>query len=371
MKLAFRYLQNLVHNRLSQIVLFVTYRCPANCPFCFLGDMLNRPGELGLADYEKLAQNLKNLRLFQITVTGGEPFLRADLAQLVELLHRVAGIPLVSLPTSGWNAGVIAGAMTEISRRCPSLTCNVSLSLEGEKEVHDRARGKEGSFDSVMETYRALEPLAQSGNINLLISTTLGDDNVEHVDRFCQWIKREMPAVSSLLLHPQRDAQSRRMEKQKQEKFRQAILQAREHDYLCRFANGLERRFVRGVLDGGYAGIARTWREQRRIIPCLAGRKLVVITPEGTVYPCEPLWFYPEAIFPDAGKGYCLGRLPDFDFDLGALLAEADSRRSVAEIHRRRCFCDYPCALLNGLYFRPLRSLALATKARSTLSKSR
>ena len=64
---------------------FVTNRCNARCSFCFIDfdDPKTFQGELTLEEIEILTKNLGK-SLLNVNLTGGEPFIRPDLNQLVK-----------------------------------------------------------------------------------------------------------------------------------------------------------------------------------------------------------------------------------------------------------------------------------------------
>jgi len=60
-------------------ILFVTKNCNARCGHCLLGSHIRHTGELTLDELEKVSASMDDMIFF--TPTGGEPFLRQDLAR--------------------------------------------------------------------------------------------------------------------------------------------------------------------------------------------------------------------------------------------------------------------------------------------------
>ena len=70
----------------SHIVLFITNRCNMECDHCFLvesGELndLTREQILSLKNIRKLAKS--NPKLLALSITGGEPFLRKDISEII------------------------------------------------------------------------------------------------------------------------------------------------------------------------------------------------------------------------------------------------------------------------------------------------
>ncbi|HEY4482331.1 MAG TPA: radical SAM protein, partial [Candidatus Brocadiaceae bacterium] len=90
-----------IHNRKTPVTLtiFVTSRCNAFCNHCFYWKELNNgKDDISISNLEKLANNLNGLR--QILLTGGEPFLRNELAEISKIFHR-KGVRAITIPTNG------------------------------------------------------------------------------------------------------------------------------------------------------------------------------------------------------------------------------------------------------------------------------
>ena len=73
-------------NKLGFIILYVTNRCNFKCDFCFYYaevDKGRKPTELTLEEIDKITKSAG--RLLQLSMTGGEPFIRKDFAELTDI----------------------------------------------------------------------------------------------------------------------------------------------------------------------------------------------------------------------------------------------------------------------------------------------
>ena len=67
----------------KEICVIVTYRCNAKCNMCDVWHHPTKPqDEISLEDIEKLPSGLRF-----INITGGEPFVRQDLDEIIEVLR--------------------------------------------------------------------------------------------------------------------------------------------------------------------------------------------------------------------------------------------------------------------------------------------
>ena len=157
----------------------ITLACNLRCTHCGATAGQARPDELTAAEALRLADDLTALPCQEVTLMGGELFLRSDWFAIAERL-RAGGVELVIF-TNGWllDAERIAQIRTLEPR-------TVGLSLDGARaDVHDAQRGVAGSFE---RAWRALESLREAG-LPASVITTLTRRNLY-----------DLPALARLLL---------------------------------------------------------------------------------------------------------------------------------------------------------------------------
>jgi cyclic pyranopterin phosphate synthase len=94
---------------LRDLRISVTDRCNFRCPYCMPKEVfgashtfLRDPQLMSREEITRIARAFRELGVTKVRLTGGEPLLRQDLADLVAELKRNAGIPEVALTTNGW-----------------------------------------------------------------------------------------------------------------------------------------------------------------------------------------------------------------------------------------------------------------------------
>lgn len=83
---AYEYFKEIAYNSnsLFSAEIDVTARCNANCLFCFQGNIHKEVGNLSLEDYKHLLKDLKELGVYNLGFSGGEPFCRNDFLEILE-----------------------------------------------------------------------------------------------------------------------------------------------------------------------------------------------------------------------------------------------------------------------------------------------
>ena len=141
--------------------IIVTYRCNARCNMCDVWRFPSRPDEeIGLKVIEKLPQ------MFFTNITGGEPFVRQDLPDIVELLRRKSQRIVIS------TNGFFTERIIELCKRYPDL--GIRISVEGFKGANDLIRGIP---DGYSRTQHTLKILRQMGLKDVGFAMTVQDCN--------------------------------------------------------------------------------------------------------------------------------------------------------------------------------------------------
>ena len=168
----------------NHLVYFVTNKCSLQCSHCFYIDELNsKTRELDIDEIRTIASSLKG-KISQLVLTGGEVFLREDLADIVQVFEEFAGIKSVNMLTSGFFPKKIEKTVQKILNET-SLTLYFQISIDGIKEKHDSIRKNSNSFDNAMQTIETLQRLrGNSGRINRISTlTTLGKPNYNDIEK--------------------------------------------------------------------------------------------------------------------------------------------------------------------------------------------
>jgi MoaA/NifB/PqqE/SkfB family radical SAM enzyme len=329
------------------LVLFVTDRCNARCKHCLLADGVHKPdksAELTLEEIEVLSKKMDPL-LFLLP-TGGEPFLRDDLGEIVKLFYNNNSVRNVGIPTNGFFTEKIVRIIQDILETCPELDLGVDVSLDGIGEKHDEIRGVEGLFDNAVKTFNELSLLEKKyPQFNVNIETTVSSCNDNCLLENYQFFTNELKAhtVFTLLTRDKpRDPATKFFDVERYEAYarqmeagiKQGVLTGYDTFPFADFINA--KRIVRHRL------IAKVVRENRYQLPCYAGVLGAAIFANGDVYPCE------------LHTDLKLGNLRDHHFDFKTIWKSEEAEQARKLIRAGKCFCTYECFLTVNILFNPV-----------------
>ncbi|MFO1431152.1 MAG: radical SAM protein [Candidatus Competibacteraceae bacterium] len=148
----------------------VTMGCNMRCKHCGSGCAQPLPDELNTAEALDLCDQIADLGLRWITLSGGEPFIRKDWPQLVKRLRDRGVVP--NIISNGW---LCREKVLQQAKEAGVGT--IAISLDGLEENHDFMR-KKGSYSRVV---RALGMMRDLG-ITSGVITTISRRNLPELD---------------------------------------------------------------------------------------------------------------------------------------------------------------------------------------------
>ena len=86
---------------ISYLRISVTQRCNLNCVYCGKEDCAKKAAELAPVQYFTIAKAFAKCGIKKIRITGGEPLVRNDIAEIVRLIRSIPEIETISLTTNG------------------------------------------------------------------------------------------------------------------------------------------------------------------------------------------------------------------------------------------------------------------------------
>ena len=163
----------------------VNLRCNTRCAMCNIWE-LKSSHELSLEQFEQIFSDPVYSRVEYIVLAGGEPTLRDDLPEIVELLHKhMPRIKKILLPSNVINRASLERQYGRMTRYCAEHNIRLSLgvSLDGIGETHDKIRGVKGAFAKVMENINFMKRLQKEAPFNVGIDPTIFSMNIHEMQK--------------------------------------------------------------------------------------------------------------------------------------------------------------------------------------------
>ncbi|MCX6357534.1 MAG: radical SAM protein [Candidatus Aureabacteria bacterium] len=327
-----KYLKILLNRRsLDTLIFFVTSKCNFRCKTCFYWKSLNRPGDLELQEIDSFSRSLPHFNV--LLLSGGEPFLRDDLPEIIRIFCAHNRIKVVSIPTTAYFSDRIASAVARILLLDPGLQVNVRLSLDGLQETHDAIRNFPGSFAHCIKTHEALRALAKKHPLlRIGVNTTVCMRTIDGLDRLSDFVTRQLGIDDhsmEIMRGDPSDPACGAITDTCAEAALNTMIRSLRHR-AGEGGTGFKKRF-RTLLSAYCYSIQRDTYCHRAHWPfnCYAGRTIAAVYPNGAVAPCELL----EPV----------ANLRDHGYDFMTIMRSAEWKNTLEAIARRGCFCTHRC----------------------------
>ena len=161
-----------------------TMRCNLHCEFCYVGDLLNLEGEWRQEmSLEALRKAFPDDPGLQVSLTGGEIFMRKDIMSVLDLF-REKGYACGYLTTNGTIiTDERAEALADLA--ASGFLKHISVSIDGPGDVHDSARGLKGTFERTAAGLQRLQAAARrkQAPLRISINTTVAHESLDALDR--------------------------------------------------------------------------------------------------------------------------------------------------------------------------------------------
>ena len=284
----------------TSAVIAVTYRCNSRCETCDIWKRDATP-ELRPADFGRLPAGLRN-----INISGGEPFLRDDLVEIIEVLRE--NYPNASVVIS--TNGLIPDRIEKYVRKMGRVGVRVSIDAIG--TLNDKVRGVKGAFTLATETLDRLQTL---GLKDLGISATISRHTAGDLKKLKEMAdSRGIEFVTSLVhssptYFGEHEDELPVKGSPEGEVIQKELIWLRDRE----LSSTRPKDWFRAYLT---AGIVEQLQGKRRRIKCYAGSCLFFMEPAGDVYPCN--------IWPERMGNILLQSYDEMMAKSGRILAEVD-----------------------------------------------
>lgn len=246
--------------------LIVTYRCNAKCYMCNTWQYPSKKEEEYLPDLvDKLPDGLKF-----INITGGEPFLRADIEQIIE--NALKKTERLVISTNGYFTEKIIRAAERFGNKI-----GFRISIEGLPAANDELRGIKNGFDHGLRTLVTLHGMGMKDiGFGMTVSDRNAKDMIE-LYRLANAMGLEFATATthnSFYFH-------------KDDNFYQDqenVAKTFEEIAVELLKTNKPKNWFRSYFN---MGLANKVRGKKRPLPCEVGTDMFFVDPFGNVMPCN------------------------------------------------------------------------------------
>lgn len=314
------------------LVLFINSICNMKCDHCFYWRALNQKNDLTKDELFELSRSLG--RVENLNLSGGEPFIRKEFAEICRQFITHNGVKQIYVPTNGYFTDKTIKAISSVLEE-PSLDLFVAeLSLDGMPDFHDNFRVTKNAFAKAMQTYDALAELQKKDpRLRIHCISTATDVNMDEIKQLTTFLYDRCPQMDHHNLAIIRgDRKNPTLQGPSLKQYEDL------YEYIRKLWSPREQGRYGAIVEPmlQWAKV-KTIKEQRQVVPCSAGRISAVVYANGDVSVCE--------------MHKPLGNLREKPFWEIWNSPEAHALRG--SIARKDCYCTTEVFMWSSITYRP------------------
>ncbi len=274
----------------------VTNMCQSRCKTCYIWNLYRhkpdlKKKELSLDEIEKIFKSIGHIYFFNIS--GGEPYLRKDLPEIINLACKYLKPAIIHIPTNALSPNLIEKntrkILTIMKANNLKIPLTIKPSLDGIGKKHDKIRGIPGNFKKVLETLKRLKTLQKEyPNLDVGIGTVISTYNVNEIKEVVDYSKKlnidsyinEIAEIRSEMFNANKNITP------SADDYKKAInifSKATKNQLKTKKPLTKVTQAFRLVY---YDLVVKVLREKKQVIPCYATLTNAHINPYGEVWPC-------------------------------------------------------------------------------------
>lgn len=314
------------------MIVFINSICNLTCEHCFYWRNLNQRDDLSFEEFQKLSDELGEFEI--LNLSGGEPFIRKEFADICSLFITKNGVKQIYVPTNGYFTEWTEKQLRQLLQLETLQLFACEISLDGMPEYHDRFRGNSKSFEKAMETYAMLAELQKEDpRLRIHCNTVAMSENMGEIRRLTEYIYKNCPAIEHHNLAVIRgDRKNASLQGPALQQYKELYQHIR-----AVWADREQKRFGSSVEPMLQWTKVKTIESQWQFVPCKAGILSGVVYANGDVSVCET---HPP-----------LGNLRQQSFFEIWDSPEAQALRE--QIRAKQCYCTNEVFMWPSIVFQP------------------
>lgn len=294
-----------------ECAVITTYRCNARCQMC---NSWANPTQQGEEFDPKILKKIPG-KMKRLNITGGEPTLRKDLMEILEILYPKT--QKLELSTNGYFTKILIA----IGKQFPDI--RIRISVEGLPKLNDELRGIKNGFDHALHSILELKAL---GLKDIGFAIVISDKNIFdliYLYELCSSLGLEFSqsAMHNSFYFFKNDNKIENIEivEEKMRYFIKILLSSKRKNLRLKIKD-----WFRAYIN---AGLLRYMKGKERAIPCYAGTESFFVDPSGRILACN-----------GSEEPWVMGALSVQEFEEIWFSEQANRVRNLVQNCQRNCW---------------------------------
>ena len=272
-------ISNLFNPKPVELQLPITYKCNFDCVMCGMKTLIKNK-DFTSSELDTILNNKLFSNINSVGVNGGEPFLKKDLENYIEVIcKRLPKLENIYIITNGFLTNIILDKLCTLKKICNNynVLLNISVSVDGIGEIQNMHRGNNLSSKMTFTTIDSIlaDKDKYCDSINCICTIT--KHNIEYINEVEAWsIKKNITVNYNIATIHKRINNDY--------KYNDFSIFTDEHSRLLA-EEFFYSKFVQTKSEK-YFGIYLYIKDQKRYAPCVYRNKGVTLTPNSELLYC-------------------------------------------------------------------------------------
>jgi MoaA/NifB/PqqE/SkfB family radical SAM enzyme len=328
---------------------------------CFYAnDMEQKAPDLTFEELRKLSNTAGQFN--RLWLSGGEPTMREDLPEIIEMFYKNNHIKDINFPSNGIKSDLLIEWLKRVRKNCPDCNVSISISFDGFGSTHDTQRGIPSFYQAAKALRLIDDNFRDDGRVIKNIATVITKYNVEEILDFAAWVYGRFN-VSTHTIEAARGMTREDGVKVLTENSLREIQDAIAPYYMLYAKRIGEGMFgpARLITKYFYVGLMRAMYNIRASnldkptpwnMDCTAGETTLVLDYDGRFRACE--------LRPP------IGTVQEYNYDVQAIMRSEAMRKEIEAIghaYKANCWCTHGCWIMSSITFNPGKMISLIHKS--------
>lgn len=335
----------------------VTAACQSRCKTCNIGKVYLENPEIANQNLtpEEIEKVFKSLGpIYYFNVSGGEPFIRPELAEIISLACVYLKPGLIHISTNATVPESIDRTTRKILAYMDELLpvstpISIKPSIDGLGTRHDYLRGFKGNFALLERTIDILlEIRRENPRLHVDLGTVVSEYNIHELDEIEDWVhSRGIESYRHEIAEQRAEFHNLGNPITPSVDVYESLIQRFKNKIYRNIKNkAFLTRITEAVRIVYYDVAVQILKQHRQVTPCYGGISNIHMNYNGEIWPCCVL-----------GDEQSMGNVHEWNYNIQALLKSAQSKKVRKHIADGNCACPLANQWLNNILLTPRHML--------------
>ena len=336
-------------NRPVNVIFHATMRCNARCKMCLVwkkvwGPESENRNAMTVEQIDRMTRSIG--WLLRAEIVGGEPFLRKDIDEILFAFCRNCKPICLTITSNGSLPQRIDETIRKLLAAFPQQVVRLNLSVDGYGTQHDEIRKIPGLYEKCKESASRLKAIQKDyPNLTVNLMTVVSHYNHESIEETVEKLEHDFKPDFHSLMNAFGDTPEAIGRDVPIEDYVRVFAEVKRKKLL---GANLPLATINKVLDKFQSKLVEETKiQQRQVVPCVSGSRLLIIDDDGVVKPCLEL--QDRDVQKEGLDSVNMVNIGEYDFSVRRAMQDPHAKAVRKFVKDGKCHCTAECYIIPSL----------------------